>query len=124
MPKCVSSASRICRPIVSTGLSEVIGSWKIIAISRPRIERSSLVVQREQVAAAEHRGALRDAAVPREDPEQRERGDALAAARLAHDPERLAGRDVERDPVDRVDEPSLGAEADVQVVDDERGSAL
>ena len=27
--------------MVSTGLSEVIGSWKIIAISRPRIERSS-----------------------------------------------------------------------------------
>ena len=40
MPKCVSSASRIWRPIVSTGLSEVIGSWKIIAISRPRTERS------------------------------------------------------------------------------------
>ena len=31
-----------------------------------------LVVQRKQVAAAEHRGALGDAAVPREDPEQGE----------------------------------------------------
>src|SRR5919198_813657 len=41
MPKCVSSASRIWRPIVKTGLSDVIGSWKIIAISRPRIERSA-----------------------------------------------------------------------------------
>ena len=80
-----------------------------------------LVVQREQVAAVEHRRAARDAAVAREDPEQRERGDALAAARLADDPERLARRDVERDPVDRVDEPALGAEVDVQVVDDEEG---
>ena len=119
MPKCTSSASRICRPMVSTGLSEVIGSWKIIAISRPRIVAQLLVVEREQVAAAEHRRALRDAAVPGEDPEQRERGDALAAARLADDPERLAGGDVERDAVDGVDEPSLGAELDVQVVDDE-----
>ncbi len=41
MPKCVSSASRICRPIVSTGFIDVIGSWKIIAISRPRMRRSS-----------------------------------------------------------------------------------
>ena len=79
-----------------------------------------LVVQREQVAAAEHRRAARDATVPREDPEQGERGDALAAARLADDPERLAGSDVERDPVDGVDEPPLGAELDVQVVDDEK----
>src|SRR5919201_1224568 len=41
MPKCVSSASRICRPIVSTGFNDVIGSWKIIAISRPRMRRSA-----------------------------------------------------------------------------------
>src|SRR5690242_19665055 len=39
MSKCVSSVSRICLPIVRTGLSEVIGSWKIIAISRPRVLR-------------------------------------------------------------------------------------
>ena len=31
----------IWRPIVSTGFRLVIGSWKIIAISRPRIRRSS-----------------------------------------------------------------------------------
>ena len=29
--------SVICRPILRTGLSEVIGSWKIMAMSRPRI---------------------------------------------------------------------------------------
>src|SRR5919198_1694645 len=39
--KCVSSASRIWRPIVSTGFNDVIGSWKIIAISRPRMRRSA-----------------------------------------------------------------------------------
>ena len=31
----------ICSPIFSTGLSEVIGSWKIMAISRPRMRRIS-----------------------------------------------------------------------------------
>ena len=49
-------------------------------------------------------------------------GDALAAARLAHDPERLAGRDVERDAVDGVDRAALRPELDAQVVDG-RGAA-
>ena len=31
----------ICSPILWTGFSEVIGSWKIIAISAPRTRRSS-----------------------------------------------------------------------------------
>src|SRR6266545_3396749 len=31
----------ICSPIVRIGLSEVIGSWKIIEMSRPRISRIS-----------------------------------------------------------------------------------
>ncbi len=35
------SGSMICRPILSTGLSEVMGSWKIMAISRPRMRRIS-----------------------------------------------------------------------------------
>ena len=83
-------------------------------------DRAQLLVrQREQVAAAEHRRALRDAPVARQDPEQGQRGDALAAAGLADDSERLAGCDVEGDPVDGVDEPSLRPEADVQVVDAE-----
>ncbi len=33
--------SIICSSMVSTGLRLVIGSWKIIAMSRPRIDRSS-----------------------------------------------------------------------------------
>ena len=35
MPRWISSPSVSCRPIVSTGFSEVIGSWKIMPISRP-----------------------------------------------------------------------------------------
>ena len=104
MPKWVSSASRICRPIVSTGFRLVIGSWKIIAISWPRTLRSSRVARAQQVAAVEQspsRATTRPARGRM--PEQRERGHALAAARLADDPERLARRDVERDAVDGVD---------------------
>ncbi len=44
MPSCSSSASAICLPTVITGLSDVIGSWKIIEMSLPRtwrIARSS-----------------------------------------------------------------------------------
>ena len=36
-----SSASTIWLPTVSTGFNDVIGSWKIIAMSPPRISRSS-----------------------------------------------------------------------------------
>ncbi len=35
------SGSMICSPILSTGLREVMGSWKIMAISRPRMRRIS-----------------------------------------------------------------------------------
>ena len=38
---CARIASTICRPIVWTGLSEVIGSWKIIDIAAPRSRRRS-----------------------------------------------------------------------------------
>ena len=41
MPLCSSSASLIWRPTVSTGFSEVIGSWKIMAMSLPRTFRMS-----------------------------------------------------------------------------------
>ena len=82
----------ICRPIVSTGLSEVIGSWKIIAMSRPRISRISSSESVEQVAALEQdaaRAAMRPAvlASSRMIGERRHR---LAAAGLADDGHHLA----------------------------------
>ena len=40
---CTRIASLIWSPIVSTGLSEVIGSWKIIAMSPPRSSRNSFL---------------------------------------------------------------------------------
>ncbi len=40
-PRCRRSTSTIWKPTVNTGLSDVIGSWKIIEISLPRSARSS-----------------------------------------------------------------------------------
>ena len=53
MPLWSSSASLIWRPIVSTGFSEVIGSWKIMAMSLPRTFRMLVFFELEQVAAVE-----------------------------------------------------------------------
>ncbi len=36
-PRCARIVSMICVPIFRVGFSDVIGSWKIIAISAPRI---------------------------------------------------------------------------------------
>jgi hypothetical protein len=45
--------SVICRPIFTTGLSEVIGSWKTMAISLPQISRISLLETFREVLALE-----------------------------------------------------------------------
>ena len=85
------STSVICVPILSVGFSDVIGSWKIIAISLPRTSSSSLLGERRQVAALEEDLALDDLRRRlRDQAHDRERGHGLAAARLADDPERLA----------------------------------
>ena len=44
--------SPIWRPMVYTGLSEVIGSWKIMAISLPRM--AGVVLGQPQQVAASH----------------------------------------------------------------------
>ncbi len=41
MPRCCSSVSVICRPMVRSGFNDVIGSWKIMPMSPPRISRIS-----------------------------------------------------------------------------------
>ena len=43
-------ASAIWSPTVNTGFSDVIGSWKIIAISLPRSARSSFFGMLDEVS--------------------------------------------------------------------------
>ena len=98
MSSCSSSASAICRPIVSTGLSEVIGSWKIIAMSLPRTPRIVGFVELQQIDAVERDRAADDAAGRiGHQPHDRQRGHALAAAGFADDRQRLAAAPARND---------------------------
>src|SRR2546430_7118904 len=51
------------------------------------------------------------------EPHDREAGDALAGAGLAHDSERLALFDAEADPIDSLDDPVVRLKVRLQIVD-------
>ena len=77
-------------------MSEVIGSWKIIEIRLPAQLAQLVGLELEEVGRLEQDLAAHDVAGRlREEAQDRERRDALAAARLADDPDRLVGREVE-----------------------------
>ena len=79
------------------------------------------LVHRHEVDAVEqHRAALDVPGGLRQQADDREVGDALAAARLAHEAEALAAGELERDAVDGVDRPVVGPELDDEVVDVEQ----
>ena len=90
--------------MVSTGFSEVIGSWKIMPISRPRTLPHLVLGEREEVAALEEDLPADDAPGRRGDePHDGERAHALAAAGLADQGHRLARAHVPRHAVHRAD---------------------
>ena len=99
------SGSMICSPILSTGLSEVMGSWKIMAISRPRMRRisssesfsSSLPPSKRDLARGDARGARRQQA------HHRQRRDRFAGAGLADNGHHLARMDRIAQPLDGPD---------------------
>ena len=115
------SPSTICWPIVWTGLSEVIGSWKIIDILPPRsVRRSS--GERPSRSRPSNRTAS-PSTVPGglgDQPHDRERGHALAAAGFADQPDGLAAADGEVDAVDRAEQAAVGAEVGPQAADLEK----
>ena len=85
----MTSGSATWSPVVRTGLSEVIGSWKIIAISVAAHLPHLALGQRQQIAAAEEHAAADDAAGRiAHQAQDRQRGHRLAAARFADDAER------------------------------------
>ena len=105
-PRCSRTASAICSPTVSTGFSEVIGSWKIIAMSLPRIFRISASLFSSRFSPLKRILPRSIAPGLRDQPHDRERGDRLAGTRLADDAERRARLDREREPVDGATTPS------------------
>ena len=80
-----------------------------------------LVAQRDEVLSLELDAAAGlDSARRLNQPQDRQRGDRLSAARFADDPDRLAGPDVEGDAVDRARDAALGVELGAQIVDGEK----
>ena len=115
-----------------TGDSEVIGSWKIIAISRPRIARICVAVrvERGEVDRAGRPSrrsrmlAADDPAGRRDDLQDRAGVIDLPQPDLADDAERLAAPDVEIDAVDGPDDAlAVGEEVRVQVRGSRAGRA-
>ena len=97
-----AAARRPARPSSCTGLSDVIGSWKIM-----RDLAAAHLAHLAARAAARGRGRESAPAPPMMRPgriahqaHDRQRGHRLAAARLADDAERAAGREREADAVD------------------------
>ena len=116
-----------------TGLNAAIGSWGMSAISAPRIARIAGPAGGEPgdvddlLGRRAGRGSGPTTIRPGElhELEDGPHRDRLAAAALAHDPEHLAGEDVEAQPVDRPDHALLEEERHPQVPDgQERGQAL
>src|SRR5467141_1292533 len=73
---CRTSVSRICSPTEYTGLSDVIGSWKIIEISLPRTARivdGQIVFRGRNLSVDDAAGRLGHEA------QNRQRGHAFAA---------------------------------------------
>ncbi len=103
-------------------MSEVIGSWKIIAIRAPR-----MLVELAGAAAQDLLALELDAAggpaVGGQQAHHRQEDLALARAGFADDAERLARLDREADLVDRLDRAVRRGEADVQIADLEDGAA-
>ena len=121
-PRCSSRISPICFSIVCSGLSEVIGSWKMMVMSLPRTSRISRSGMRQQFAALEHDRAGR--MVRRRIGQQlhhRQRRHRLAGAGLADQRHRLALADVERHAVDRQHLAARPAEGDGEIADGEQG---
>ena len=113
----MNSGSMICSPIDRTGLSEVIGSWKIIEMSRPRISRiSSSESSSRSRPSNRMRPGRHLAGGLGQEPHDGERGHRLAAAGLADDGDDFAAVDGVGNAVDRAHDAARRVELDVQVL--------
>ncbi len=107
-------------PIVSTGLSDVIGSWNTTASERPRSLRSFSGVKLQQVLPVEHHAAG-ELCLLRQQLQDRPRQHGLAAAGFADHAERLAGADGEVDMIHRAQIAARRRQIDDNVLDGKQG---
>ena len=94
---------------MKTGLSAVIGSWKMKPISAPRIAPHVPLAELEQIAApVEADRAAVNLAGRLHEPENRQRRHRFAAARFADDAQRFAAPQLEADVIDRPHDAAAG----------------
>ena len=120
-PPCSIRISPICCSIVCSGLSEVIGSWKMIEMSLPRIARSSRSGSCSRSRPLKRicpDGMMRGRVG--QQLHHRQRAHRFAGAGFADQRHALALVDPERDAVDRDRLVAALAEADGQVADVEQ----
>ena len=122
--RCARTASSSCHPIDLTGLSDVIGSWKIIAISSPRNRLSFALLAPISSVPSKSRRALRHRVARLVQTHHGQARDALPRSRLTDDPERRAPLDRERDAVDRLHDAVVGAKLGAEVLDLEQRHQL
>ena len=118
---CARAGLRDLGADLQTGFSDVIGSWKIIAMSPPRTSRSSffdIVSRSRPLKIASPR---RPVPAARDQVEHRHHGHALPGPGLADHAEDLSGEEVVVDTGDRLDDPVLGAELDRHVANRQDG---
>ena len=89
--------------MVKTGLSEVIGSWKIIAILRAANRAHLRFRQLREIAPFEEDLAADDLRALRQQPHDRQYRRGFARARFADDSHQLAGFDGKADAIHRAD---------------------
>ena len=106
-----------------TGLSVIIGSWKIIAMRLPRSARMSRSESFARSLPLIQDAAAGDTARRVDEAHDREAGDGLAGAGLADQPQDLAARDGERHVVHRLHHAGAGEEMRAQVAHLERCGA-
>ena len=112
----------IWAPILCTGFSEVIGSWKIIAMSLPRISRRREFERLQQVLAAEERAPLaRSPSCLGFSPMIVRHVTLLPEPDSPTMPSVLPSLDRERDAVDRLHDAVVRLEVGLEVVDLEEG---
>ncbi len=103
-------------PDSETGLSEVIGSWKIIAMSSPR-DRDAAPSTLQEIHPLED--CLSAYVLPGGigiSPSMRGTADALPRSRFPRDPEGLPPADGERETVDRLDNAFFDREVDDEIL--------
>ena len=104
-------------PTVKTGFSEVIGSWKIMLMSLPRICRIAGSGKLDQIFSQESDGPGLNLGRGGQQPHDRQRRDRLARAGFAHDAQRLPFVDGERDPFNGFDRLLFRMKVGAKVVD-------